>query len=801
MIKLFYKLIDSNDPFTIWVNSISDLIIAISCFIIPFILIYIMRRRKDAHYNGLIYFLAIFILGCTITHLIYVVNVWNPTYQVESVIKVMIALASVGTAVMLMKVTPQLIQTQDLDELDRISYELDEKIRLLKEKDKTILLLKAAQNTETIQKTVSEEQFHALADNIPNLAWIANGEGWIYWYNKRWYEYTGKTPSEMEGWGWQSVHDPEVLPGVLDKWTSSIKTGEPFDMIFPLKAADKTFRPFLTRVVPVKDQAGTITNWFGTNTDISDRVQAEELLKEQNKELVQFRELAVDEMQNKTQLLNGILQYAPVIVYKINSEGTITNAMGSGIKSISPQKSIDGMRVEDLSLDISINKIYNDGENFRSYISQGMLNGREWYFDNYFFPDRVSNNGGIIGIGMEITAQKEISKQLNYEKERAQNASYFKTRFLANMSHEIRTPLNAIMGFAEVLTKQELEREKQKEYLNHINSSGSLLLKLIGDILDLSKIEEGKLSLQDESFYFKEVLSSAILPYKFKANEKGLTFSLHFDEFIPDYVIGDCYRIKQVVINLIGNALKFTEQGKINIWFSNETNSNTKEECNITIKISDTGIGVNDENKKAIFQSFTQADSTVVRKYGGSGLGLSIVKQLVDKMGGEIWVEDNHEGQGSIFFVTLKLKVDNSKTKPLLSDKGPSFQKLSFKNEIKILTVEDNPINQDLVAIVLKSLGAKVDFANNGVEGIEKFKQNTYDLILMDVQMPVMGGFEATRIIRTMNASIPVIGLTANVYKEDIDNCKAAGMTDHLGKPFSEFQMYTTISRWVEDRN
>ncbi|HEX8547075.1 MAG TPA: ATP-binding protein [Cytophagaceae bacterium] len=760
-----------------------------------------MRRRKDAHYNGLIYFLAIFILGCTITHLIYVVNVWNPTYQVESVIKVMIALASVGTAVMLMKVTPQLIQTQDLDELDRISYELDEKIRLLKEKDKTILLLKAAQNTETIQKTVSEEQFHALADNIPNLAWIANGEGWIYWYNKRWYEYTGKTPSEMEGWGWQSVHDPEVLPGVLDKWTSSIKTGEPFDMIFPLKAADKTFRPFLTRVVPVKDQAGTITNWFGTNTDISDRVQAEELLKEQNKELVQFRELAVDEMQNKTQLLNGILQYAPVIVYKINSEGTITNAMGSGIKSISPQKSIDGMRVEDLSLDISINKIYNDGENFRSYISQGMLNGREWYFDNYFFPDRVSNNGGIIGIGMEITAQKEISKQLNYEKERAQNASYFKTRFLANMSHEIRTPLNAIMGFAEVLTKQELEREKQKEYLNHINSSGSLLLKLIGDILDLSKIEEGKLSLQDESFYFKEVLSSAILPYKFKANEKGLTFSLHFDEFIPDYVIGDCYRIKQVVINLIGNALKFTEQGKINIWFSNETNSNTKEECNITIKISDTGIGVNDENKKAIFQSFTQADSTVVRKYGGSGLGLSIVKQLVDKMGGEIWVEDNHEGQGSIFFVTLKLKVDNSKTKPLLSDKGPSFQKLSFKNEIKILTVEDNPINQDLVAIVLKSLGAKVDFANNGVEGIEKFKQNTYDLILMDVQMPVMGGFEATRIIRTMNASIPVIGLTANVYKEDIDNCKAAGMTDHLGKPFSEFQMYTTISRWVEDRN
>jgi PAS domain S-box-containing protein len=713
----------------------------------------------------------------------------------------MIALASVGTAVMLMKVTPQLIQTQDLDELDRISYELDEKIRLLKEKDKTILLLKAAQNTETIQKTVSEEQFHALADNIPNLAWIANGEGWIYWYNKRWYEYTGKTPSEMEGWGWQSVHDPEVLPGVLDKWTSSIKTGEPFDMIFPLKAADKTFRPFLTRVVPVKDQAGTITNWFGTNTDISDRVQAEELLKEQNKELVQFRELAVDEMQNKTQLLNGILQYAPVIVYKINSEGTITNAMGSGIKSISPQKSIDGMRVEDLSLDISINKIYNDGENFRSYISQGMLNGREWYFDNYFFPDRVSNNGGIIGIGMEITAQKEISKQLNYEKERAQNASYFKTRFLANMSHEIRTPLNAIMGFAEVLTKQELEREKQKEYLNHINSSGSLLLKLIGDILDLSKIEEGKLSLQDESFYFKEVLSSAILPYKFKANEKGLTFSLHFDEFIPDYVIGDCYRIKQVVINLIGNALKFTEQGKINIWFSNETNSNTKEECNITIKISDTGIGVNDENKKAIFQSFTQADSTVVRKYGGSGLGLSIVKQLVDKMGGEIWVEDNHEGQGSIFFVTLKLKVDNSKTKPLLSDKGPSFQKLSFKNEIKILTVEDNPINQDLVAIVLKSLGAKVDFANNGVEGIEKFKQNTYDLILMDVQMPVMGGFEATRIIRTMNASIPVIGLTANVYKEDIDNCKAAGMTDHLGKPFSEFQMYTTISRWVEDRN
>jgi PAS domain S-box-containing protein len=404
----------------------------------------------------------------------------------------------------------------------------------------------------------------------------------------------------------------------------------------------------------------------------------------------------------------------------------------------------------------------------------------------------------------DATERHLFQRQLEEAKTVAENANMIKSRFLANMSHEIRTPLNAIIGFADVLAKQEITKKQKDEYLGYINSSGNLLLKLIGDVLDISKIEEGKLELLLESFSFKEVISSSILPYKFPANERGLDFALEFSEDIPDYLIGDSNRIKQVIINLIGNALKFTKEGKITVDISTAIPKNERDEVRIRIAVSDTGMGISQEQHKTVFESFTQADNSIVRKFGGTGLGLAIVKQLVSMMGGEIQVispidpKPKIGGNGTTFWFSIPMKVDTTRVKPssITQDGEKKFNNL---DSIKLLVVEDNLLNQRLAKLILTNIGCLVHFANNGKEAVDILESgNEFSIIFMDVQMPVMDGYEATRKIRNeLGLKLPIIGLTANVFKEDIDNCLSSGMNDYLSKPYNENQMYDIIKKWL----
>ena len=403
----------------------------------------------------------------------------------------------------------------------------------------------------------------------------------------------------------------------------------------------------------------------------------------------------------------------------------------------------------------------------------------------------------------DATERQLIQKQLEEAKTAAENANMIKSRFLANMSHEIRTPLNAIIGFADVLAKQEMSKQQKVEYLGYINNSGNLLLRLIGDILDISKIEEGKLELVHESFPFKEVISSAILPYKFSANEKGLEFALRFSENIPNYLIGDPSRIKQVIINLIGNALKFTKEGKITIDVTNMTSNETAEEIKIRFAISDTGIGISTEQHANVFESFTQADNSIIRKFGGTGLGLSIVRQLVTMMGGEIHIISPSNsnahlgGPGSTFWFSLPYKVDKVRVAPsdIVQDEEKRF---SREDRIRVLVVEDNQLNQRLAKIILSNIGCDAMFSDNGQEALDILQRENFSIVFMDVQMPIMDGYEATRKIRKeLQLTLPVIGLSANVFKEDIENCLASGMNDYLSKPYNENQMYDIIKKWL----
>jgi signal transduction histidine kinase/ligand-binding sensor domain-containing protein/CheY-like chemotaxis protein len=398
----------------------------------------------------------------------------------------------------------------------------------------------------------------------------------------------------------------------------------------------------------------------------------------------------------------------------------------------------------------------------------------------------------------------KASEEAQIAKENAEKASRSKSGFLANMSHEIRTPLNGILGFTDLLIRNNPGPE-DKKYLELIRSSGDTLLRLLSDILDLNKIEQGKLNIENIKFNFIETVQQTLTPYQYRSNEKGLQFMLNFDSRIPEAVIGDPTRIKQLVINLVSNSIKFTENGGISISFEAETDpSGTEDNFFIRGIVTDTGIGVPEDKQQLIFDSFTQADGSFTRKYGGSGLGLSIVKQLLRLMSGDIRLISpaidkpfKTETPGASFVFRFKVKAAPNNEKSVSSANSNAGSVLKFNEDFKILLVEDNLINQLLAVTVLENFGLKVITANDGLQGVEKIKAEDFDLILMDVQMPVMNGYESTAAIRAMGLSIPIIGLTANVYKEDIEKCLESGMNAHLGKPFNEADLFNELKKWL----
>jgi signal transduction histidine kinase/ligand-binding sensor domain-containing protein/CheY-like chemotaxis protein len=386
----------------------------------------------------------------------------------------------------------------------------------------------------------------------------------------------------------------------------------------------------------------------------------------------------------------------------------------------------------------------------------------------------------------------------------AENASRAKSGFLANMSHEIRTPLNGILGFTDLLIRNQPTEENRK-YLELIRSSGDTLLRLLSDILDLNKIEQGKLTIENIRFRFAETIQQTLLPYQYRSNEKGLSFTMQFDKRIPDFIIGDPTRIKQLLINLVSNSIKFTEQGGIAVLFEVEQEQiKTGDYFYIRGMVTDTGIGVPEDKQKLIFDTFTQADGSFTRKYGGSGLGLSIVKQLCRLMQGDIRLISpaiekpiDTENPGATFVFRFKVEAASDSEIREAEPNSLAGNLFQFRTQYRVLLVEDNKINQLLASTILENFGFEVITADDGLQGLEKIKEEDFDLVLMDVQMPVMDGYESTQAMRALGISLPIIGLTANVYKEDIDKCIEAGMNSHLGKPFTEADLYGELKKWL----
>lgn len=433
-------------------------------------------------------------------------------------------------------------------------------------------------------------------------------------------------------------------------------------------------------------------------------------------------------------------------------------------------------------------------------------------FNGSVYKDDLGNVLGAVIVARDVTEQKRIANELTeaivfaelavdiaedakIKAERAtriaENAVKAKQQFLSNMSHEIRTPMNAIIGFTKVLLKTE-STAKQKEYLQAIKLSGDALIVLINDILDLAKVDAGKMTFEQTPFKIAASISAMLHLFETKIHEKNLKLETEYDENIPEVLVGDPVRLHQIILNLVSNAVKFTNKGKITV--DVRLLKDDEKTATIQFSVTDTGIGIEKEKTGKIFENFQQATSGTSRIYGGTGLGLAIVKQLVESQGGTIAVKSVVD-QGSTFSFALSFLKTSE-------DAEVDSEMMELDTELKnitVLVVEDIVLNQLLMKTLLEDFGFALDIAENGKIAIEKLRTKTYDVILMDLQMPEMNGFDATDYIRnTMNLQIPIIALTADVTTVDLAKCKAVGMDDYIAKPVDERLLYSKIIGFVK---
>lgn len=516
---------------------------------------------------------------------------------------------------------------------------------------------------------------------------------------------------------------------------------------------------------------------------------------------------------NNSHYTRSLIEASLDPLFTISSKGEITDVNKAAIKvtSVSRERLIgsdftnyftDSKKAREVYL-----QVFKKG-----YVTDSPLTIRDGVLTDVLFNGSVykDENGDVLGavvVARDITEQKRFASELIEAKvfaematsiaeeakvraekatKVAENAVKTKQQFLSNMSHEIRTPMNAIIGFTKVILKTDLTAG-QREYLTAIKVSGDALIVLINDILDLAKVDAGKMEFEKSPFKIASSITAMLHLFELKIQEKNLLLIKEYDKRIPNVLLGDATRLHQIFINLISNAIKFTVKGKITV--SVKLLKEDEEKATIEFIVSDTGIGIAEDKMELIFNNFQQASSDTSRLFGGTGLGLAIVKQLVEAQGGVISIKSKLK-EGTTFSFILSFDKTNEEA---ISE----FEFIKLDDEIKnikVLVVEDIPLNQLLMKTLLDEFGFERDIAANGKIAIEKLRNKSYDIILMDLQMPEMNGFETTTYIRnTLKSKIPIIAITADVTTVDLEKCIAVGMNDYISKPVDEKILYNKI--------
>ncbi len=665
----------------------------------------------------------------------------------------------------------------------------------------------------------SEARFRNVADHAPMLVWMSDENGSGAFINKTFLEYLGLSASEefLRNTWTDHIHADDY-ENVIRVFDEAIQKKESYTLELRIKeAATGEYHWFFAKGIPRYVRKGVFSGFMVTAVDIDERKKTEKSILES----VEHIHFLADTMPQKvwTALANGSITYMniPWIEY---SGITLDEFRRSGWKSIT--------HPDDLELcDTKWVRSIQTGEPFENEHRFRRMDGEFRWHLSRSIPQHNAKGEIILWVGTDTDiddkkrAEEELIlankiaeysllkrdkalRELMETKKKVEEIMRVKEQFLSNMSHEIRTPMNAIVGFTDLILKTGLSSE-QKQYTDAIKTSGENLLVIINDILDFSKLEAGGITFEKIDFKLSQVLATMtdlMLP---KSTEKNIKLSVVIDKKIPDNLIGDPTRLNQILLNLVGNAIKFTEKGEVQTTIDLVTDNDDLIELYISVR--DTGIGIPLEKLTTIFEPFTQATSETTRKYGGSGLGLSIVRQFVERQDGSVAV-DSTVGKGSTFSFRLTFGKNMQVIQPV-SATPELFENDTYAVQgLNILLVEDNELNQILATKVLTGWNWNVDLAENGKIALDKIADADFDLILMDIQLPEMDGYEATRRIRTTlkapKCNIPIMAMTAHAMSSEERKCYEAGMDGYISKPFSSKVLYTrivTILNNVENPN
>jgi hypothetical protein len=665
-----------------------------------------------------------------------------------------------------------------------------------------------------IKKRTAEIQSQKFALDQHSIVAITDTHGVISYVNDKFCEISQYSQQELIGKTHRVVNSGFHPREFFENLWNTIRRGDVWKGEIKNKKKNGETYWVETTIVPFKGADGIPFQYVSIRTDITERKKMElDILN--SKELVQLQ------LNKQTQISDLVLksigegvvvadQMGKFVVFNPAAEAIL----GVGMKNISPSEWTDeyGLFLPDMKTAYPAHEL----PLFKA-IHGKVVENEELFVRNQHRPDGIfisvtahpiKDSAGAVRGGVavlrDVTVQKQVELELLKAIEAAELASRAKSEFLANMSHEIRTPMNGIMGMADLALGTELNAE-QKEYLSMIKSSSQTLMRILNDLLDFSKIEAGRMQIDASSFSLRKCLKDALQSFIIRAQEKGLEFILDIEETLPDTLIGDDLRLKQVLLNLVDNAIKFTSEGHVCVKVDSGVGCKERMASLVSggvclhFTVSDTGIGIPEDKQQIVFEAFKQVDASTTRKYGGTGLGLSIAKRLVDLMGGKIWIENNTPGTAFHFGVHLAfVEAVPTVTQEMRLPNGQCGV-VSVK---KVLLVEDNEINQKLTTRMLEKRGHQVAMVDNGQKAVDLIKNSPlhqFDVILMDIQMPHMNGIEATQEIRKLERSAGgrrrIIALTAHAMKEDKEKFMSVGMDGYLSKPFSA----DDLCRVVED--
>jgi PAS domain S-box-containing protein len=702
----------------------------------------------------------------------------------------------------------------------------------------------------------SEEVLRALANTIPQLAWMARADGAIVWFNERWYEYSGTTPDSATGWGWQDTIEPDALPAMLEHWRASIRSGEPFEMEYPIRGADGQYRWFLTRVNAVRDRNGQVVRWFGTNTDVDQVKRVEQALREESKvlellnstggALASTRDLR-SLLQVATDAASGIAgaRFGAFFYHGKESEGpkfslyTVTGGTANEFQSFGePQASTlfgpsfrgsGVIRSDDILDDPRYGpsptqfSLLSGQPTVRSYLAVPVTAGTGEVLGTMFFghpepgvfterTERIVRGiAAQAAVALDNTRLYEAAQQaaeerkvlLESEREaraEAERSSQMKDEFLATLSHELRTPLSAILGWAQVLRRGGKDEADLQRGLQTIERNARAQAQLIEDLLDMSRITSGKVLLDMQTLNPQGFLDAAIETVRPAADAKNIRIEKRYEPE-PGMIAGDPARLQQVVWNLLSNAIKFTPRdGLVTVELGRRDGS-------VVVTVRDTGSGIGPEFITHVFERFRQADASMTRRHGGLGLGLAIVKHLIEQHGGTVRAESPGEGLGSSF--SFELPLAQAAPRParrnhlIIGTPPPAAPDLTPRDltGVSVLVVDDDRDARELIARILTDCNARVRIAASAREAFAALQAEMPNLLISDLGMPEVDGFELLSWVRALprdrGGLLPAVALTAFARSEDRLRALEAGFSSHISKPVEPSELIEAVASLV----